>query len=485
MPYTQPSLSAPLDQHQPDHQPATRCKTSLNPWAHAYSRIGFAFLCIGAAARAQSAGTGTITGRVFNPADKEYVQNAEVRVAGTTNAATTGEASGWLPAAASTSSAGVASITVSYTGFTAPAATVNVTAGQTATNDFSLQPTGARPPPIRARRSTDLEAFTVSAEKEGDAKMIQAQKMSMNMTNQVSSGGPPGQLSPRATSVNSSSTCPRSTSFMSRPSARNPRVRGLPAQYTEVTYNGMTLASAADFIQANGSNWITAAVAPRTGDRSFGFESVSMSNVDAIQVNYTTNASQDASAPAGAINLIPKHAYEREGQSISFNAQAMWDSESAYGKEIIGPDDTKNSQIRPNGGLTYMNSFFNNRLGVVVALNTADTWHAQEQFAPTYDTTPTAADPRPAVLTGLLFKDGPADTRRQTASFFVGFKATDELSFSPDAALDRLPVVCRQPHLRPGHDPRRDRRGGPDPPGTASVPGRTCPSPPSPRTWRI
>ena len=53
------------------------------------SRIGFAFLCIGAAARAQSSGSGTITGRVFNPTDKEYVQNAEVRGRGTANTATT------------------------------------------------------------------------------------------------------------------------------------------------------------------------------------------------------------------------------------------------------------------------------------------------------------------------------------------------------------------------------------------------------------
>ena len=111
-----------------------------------------------------------------------------------------------------------------------------------------------------------------------------------------------------------------------------------------------------------------------------------MSNVDAIQVNYTTSASQDASAPASAINLIPKRLAPTSARASrsSFNAQAMWDLESAYGKEIVGPDDAKNSQIRPNGGLTYMNSFFNNRLGVVVALNTADTWHQQEEFAPTW-----------------------------------------------------------------------------------------------------
>jgi len=387
------------------------------------SRIGLAFLCIAAAARAQSSGTGTISGRVYNPADKQYVQNAEVRVQGSANAVVTADGGYYrllnVPA-------GPATVTVSYTGFQAPAATVNVTAGQTATNDFTLQPTGATATAANpGEKVVTLEAFTVSAEKEGDAKMIQAQKLSMNMTNMVSSEtfgnfaeGNVGEFLQYLPAID--------VDYVEA-DARNPRVRGLPAQYTEVTYNGMTLASADGFIQSNGTDNSGGAGA---GDRSFGFESVSMSNVDAIEVNYTSNASQDASAPAGIINLIPKHAYERQGQEIDFNAQAMWDSESAYGKDIIGPDDTKNSQIRPNGGLTYLNSFFNNRLGVVVALNSADTWHAQEQFAPTYDTVPTAADPRPAVLTGLIYKDGPTDTRRQTASFTIDFKATDDLSFS-------------------------------------------------------
>ena len=345
-----------------------------------------------------------------------------MRVAGTTNAATTA-AGGYYQLL--NVPAGPASITVSYTGFTAPAATVNVTAGQTATNDFTLQPTGATAT-NPGEKVVTLEAFTVSAEKEGDAKMIQAQKMSMNMTNQVSSEtfgnfaeGNVGEFLQYLPAID--------VDYVEA-DARNPRVRGLPAQYTEVTYNGMTLASADGFIQNNGTDNGGGA---GTGDRSFGFESVSMSNVDAIQVNYTTNASQDASAPAGAINLIPKHAYEREEPVRSASTPRRCGTPSPRtARDIIGPDDTKNSQVRPNGGLTYLNSFFNNRLGVVVALNTADTWHAQQQFAPTYDTTPTAADPRPAVLTGLLFKDGPADTRRQTASFTVDFKATDELSFS-------------------------------------------------------
>ena len=133
---------------------------------------------------------------------------------------------------------------MSYTGFTAPAATVNVTAGQTATNDFSLQPTGATAT-NPGEKVVTLEAFTVSAEKEGDAKMIQAQKMSMNMTNMVSSEtfgnfaeGNVGEFLQYLPAID--------VDYVEA-DARNPRVRGLPAQYTEVTYNGMTLASADGF----------------------------------------------------------------------------------------------------------------------------------------------------------------------------------------------------------------------------------------------
>ena len=108
----------------------------------------------------------------------------------------------------------------------------------------------------------------------------------------------------------------------------------------------------------------------------------------------------------------------------------MDDSEEFYASKQVAPDDTQNLPTRPNANLNYSNSFFNNRLGVVVGLNYADTLHEQREFTPTYDNTPTAADPRPLVLTGFLYKDGPTQTMRDTASFAVDFKATDQLSVS-------------------------------------------------------
>ena len=389
----------------------------------ALGRIALALLCITAMARAQSAATGTVTGRVFNPTNGEYVKNAEVSVPGTSLEATTDDGGYYqllnVPA-------GTATVAVSYTGFTVAPAAVAVTAGQHVTQDFSLQSAGAVAPSTNpGDKIITLAAFGVTAEKEGDAKMIMAQKESMNLTNQVSSEtfgsfaeGNVGEFLQYLPAVD--------VDYVEA-DARNPRVRGLPAQYTEVTYNGMSLASADGFIQANGTDNGGGA---GTGDRSFGFESVSMSNVDAIQVNYTTNASQDASAPAGTINLIPKHAYERKGQAIDFSVTEFADSDAMYLADKTGPDDSKNSRIRPNASLVYQNSFFDNRLGVVVSLNAADTYHEQREFLPTYDTTPTATDARTAVLTGIVFKDGPTDTQRQTASFTVDYKANDYLSFS-------------------------------------------------------
>src|SRR3954470_13206062 len=78
--------------------------------------------------RAQSAASGAITGRVFNASTKEYVRNAEIRVEGTNLVAYTDEGGFFrllgVPA-------GQASVTVTYTGSQASAATLAVTPGQT------------------------------------------------------------------------------------------------------------------------------------------------------------------------------------------------------------------------------------------------------------------------------------------------------------------------------------------------------------------
>src|SRR5687768_833889 len=79
-------------------------------------------------ALAQPAGTGTITGRVFNPASGEYVRNANVRVDGT-NLSVTSEDGGLYRI--SGVAPGNATVVVTYTGYQPTTAIVNVAPGGT------------------------------------------------------------------------------------------------------------------------------------------------------------------------------------------------------------------------------------------------------------------------------------------------------------------------------------------------------------------
>ena len=84
---------------------------------------------------AQAPGTGSIQGRVFNPATGEYVRNAEIRLQGTDRVVYSEEGGSYrmdqVPA-------GSAALEVAFSGYHTVTAAVNVAAGATVTRDFEL-----------------------------------------------------------------------------------------------------------------------------------------------------------------------------------------------------------------------------------------------------------------------------------------------------------------------------------------------------------
>jgi iron complex outermembrane recepter protein len=144
--------------------------------------IALAFAWIVSTIHAQTAGTGTIQGRVFNPVSKDYVRNAEVRLEGTGQVTYT-ENDGSF--SFNNVPAGEATITVSYIGYNTEKQTVQVGAGQTATREINLTSTAAGA--TTKDGVVQLQAFTVSSEREGNAKAIQAQRRDMNVITSVSS----------------------------------------------------------------------------------------------------------------------------------------------------------------------------------------------------------------------------------------------------------------------------------------------------------
>ncbi|MCX6953214.1 MAG: TonB-dependent receptor [Verrucomicrobia bacterium] len=379
--------------------------------------IAFTGLVIAPSAHAQSAAFGSVTGRVLNPLTGKYVANAEIRVAGSEATAVTDDEGRFQLTRVPV---GTAAVTVSFSGYHNATATVDVLAGQTATKDFEIVSSDT---PM-ADGTVKMEAFTVSSEREGNAKAIMAQRNSMNITNSVSadvfgttSEGNVGEFLKYLPGVDLEYV---------EADTRTPRLGGLDPSYTGVTLNGMGMASADAFQQANGTDNVRAG----GGNRSFGFEQVSINSIESIEINLTTASDQDASSPAGTINLKTKKAFDRKERFIGYSANVMMNSEDPSFKRTYGPGDERAYKIRPGATVDYYDTFLNRRLGIVLNLSESNMYNQQRLVQLGYSTATTATDQRPYVLNSLTFKSGPKFTERFSASLGADYKVSNNFVLS-------------------------------------------------------
>ncbi|MSU47647.1 MAG: TonB-dependent receptor [Opitutus sp.] len=353
---------------------------------------------------------GTVTGRVLNLTTRQYVSSAEVRLQGTDLTATTASDGTFRLAPVP---AGPAVIIVTYTGAKTDRSVVTVAAGQTVTLDFELRSATDR---AQSEDVLQLGAFVVSSEREGYAKAIMEQRNSMNVTNSVSSEffgdvaeGNVGEFLKNMPGVDLEYVGPDS---------RGPRLSGMDPQYVGVSVDGFKMAS------SDGSQGLGG------GARSFSFDQVSINSIDRIEVNFTSSAEMDANAPAGTINLKTKRAFERKGRRISWQANFMANTDRFSLSPSYGPGDTQTRKFRPGGILEYSDVFLGNRLGVVLNISESNQYALQQRVTTNYNTTTTAADSRPYVLSNNVFVQQPKLSERFTPALTVDFKATPSLVLS-------------------------------------------------------
>jgi iron complex outermembrane recepter protein len=363
-------------------------------------------------ARAQSAG-GAISGRVFNPATGEYVRNAEVRLQGSDRLVYSGDGGVFrldnVPA-------GEATVGVTYTGYEPATVRVPVLAGQTATRDVELSVAGGS--------TVTLGQFLVSAEREGNAKAIMAQKRNMNVSTSVAADifgdvaeGNVGEFLKFLPGVD--------LEYVDA-ETRGPRLGGLDPQYFGVTMDGQKLASADAF--ASYGSMINGSAGGAV--RSTGFEQLSITSIESIEISRTSSADMDADAPAGTINLKTKRAFDRKGRRIDWQVSLSGNSDEFTFRKTYGPGDTKHHLVRPNFTLDYSDVFLGQKLGVRLGLSQSKVLYEQQYVTHTYNRTTVPADSRPTVLTAIAFTDGPKFVDRSTASLTADFKATSRLVLS-------------------------------------------------------
>ncbi|WP_202843393.1 TonB-dependent receptor [Luteimonas saliphila] len=360
----------------------------------------------------RAVGTGSILGRVLDPATGEYLRNARVKIDGR-QVATSGERGEFrimgVPA-------GIQLLTVEFTGFGTVQQRVQVRAGETSEPAFEMFSTIGG-----GGDAVSMDAVQVVGAREGDARAIMEQRASMNITNTLSADsfgeiadGNPGEFLKYMPGVD--------FDVVADDAPRNISLRGLPAKYTGVTLNGISLPG----IDANSSS-----------SRTFSFEQSALAGVESINIYKTTSADMDANAPAGTIDIRTRKAFDAKGRRITVSLggtthAGLWD-----GRNTGWMEGGYDSKFLPSSTINYSDVFLDGRLGIVAGISSVTNLVEQTQITAGRNYVATDASPYPYAVTSIAGAGYDREYNRRVAQFGVDYKASDELILSLMANVSR------------------------------------------------
>ncbi|MDP3072948.1 MAG: TonB-dependent receptor [Opitutaceae bacterium] len=291
-------------------------------------RLGLIAAVFGAAAAlcAQSSGTATIEGRVFDAQRGEYVEKARLTIESTRQETLTDSAGQYrftgVPA-------GSVTLNVFYTGLATQAEIVAVASGATVQHDITLR--GAPKKSGLTNEAVKLDAFVVSASREMDAAAIaiNEQRFAANIKNVVSTDefgtiadGSVGEFM---------KFLPGITSDYTGGDARRFSMNGVPAGNVPITMGGFDLASASAASTA----------------RTIELDQVSINSISRIEVSQTPTPESTGSALAGSVNFVPRSAFERSRPSFRYSASLLMRNSERTFRKTPGPMWSPSHKVLP------------------------------------------------------------------------------------------------------------------------------------------
>ena len=315
-----------------------------------------------------AAGSGEISGRVYNAAAGSFLARARVTVDGTTSVAFTNAAGEYTLAGVA---AGEAVVRVAYLDLPVQTARVRVTAGKASVQDFEFAGLGrAVAPP--AGEVVRLAEFTV-AERElsAQAAAIQEQRMSPNLRNVVSfeefgdlGEGNVGEFLKFVPGIQVS---------MAPAIPTDASIRGMPSGGTILKVDGLELAS------------------DNPSVRAAGFTSSNTANIDRVEVTKVPTPDMPANAVGGMINVVSKSGFSRRTPQFTYNAFGTLTTLAPFtslGSELLkrgGPDGPTNGlHVRPGFDFTYLRPV-SPTLAVSVSGGHNARWEDKDAFTPTWN----------------------------------------------------------------------------------------------------
>jgi TonB-dependent receptor len=322
---------------------------------------------------------------------------------------------------------GPARVRVFHTGRTPLTRTVEVVAGQTAQQDFSLGE--VEPRPAVTDRTVKLDQFIVSTSREmdGAAIAINEQRFARNIINVVAADE--FGFIPESSLGEFLKFLPGMSVDYSGGDARTVSMGGVPAAYVPITVDGFSLASAAS---------------SGTG-RQVELDQFSMaSNIGRVEVYHSPTPESPGAALAGGVNMVPRSAFERARPSFTGSAYFMMRDDRRSLSRTPGPMNQLTYKIHPSLDFSYVVPV-NQRFGFTISGGTMQqytsndilvrTWRGAG-FATTVAATATNGlpdtTPDKPYLTGLTVRDNSRVTSRTSFGATLDYRlsANDRLSFT-------------------------------------------------------
>ena len=250
-------------------------------------------------AAAAAAATGSIQGRVLNPRNASTVENARVSVEGTSLVTFT-DADGTFQL--TNVPAGTARVRVFFTGLAPELVDIVVRENETVQRDIAL---GEKAGPGNEVVQLDAVVVDVSREMDAAAIAINEQRFAPNLKHVVSTD--------EFGAVNEGNVAeflkfmPGITVDLSGGDPRTVSIDGAPPENTPITLAGLNL-------PVPGNNNTSRAV-------EVGF--FNLNNVARIEVSHSPTPDLPGSALAGAVNMVPRSAFERTRPVFSGSAYLM------------------------------------------------------------------------------------------------------------------------------------------------------------------
>jgi iron complex outermembrane receptor protein len=288
---------------------------------------------------AVAAEAATIQGTVLNQNTNRILERATVQVQGTAFQTLTDKDGSFRLAGLP---AGTYTLVASYAGLDDVTKTVSLTGDQTAKSDFELT----------AGEVYSLGQFVVSSTVEGSAYAVNQQRRAESSRSVTSidafidqTTGNPGEFLKSVEGIQMD---------YSQNEPQVIRVRGFDPNLTMVTMDGNEIASAA----SSGSN------------RAVQIDQLSIGSIENVEVFKAPIPSMSANAIGGAVNFNTKSAFDQRGRRAFAQIGVNMDSNDFGWSKTPGPGHGEKAERRiyPVGRIEYSNSFFNNRLGVVVSI---------------------------------------------------------------------------------------------------------------------